>query len=164
MTHSLRGIQTSTEPLVLSETSLKSSLKLFTVWVEIRNWKIVISLFLLLHALNVFKIYDTFGIRFHWQNVFFWRWICSPLGILGNGFLSLVKVIIATNIAETSLTIDGIYYVVDPGFVKQKVYNSKTGMDQLLVTPISQVRLFLSPYVLCMIVTFRVTFWRLIRL
>ncbi|CAG0899777.1 unnamed protein product, partial [Cyprideis torosa] len=36
-------------------------------------------------------------------------------------------VVIATNIAETSLTIDGIYYVVDPGFVKQKAYNSKTG-------------------------------------
>ena len=49
------------------------------------------------------------------------------------------QVIIATNIAETSLTIDGIYYVVDPGFVKQIVYNSKTGIDQLLVTPISQV-------------------------
>lgn len=49
------------------------------------------------------------------------------------------QVIIATNIAETSLTIDGIYYVVDPGFVKQNVYNSKTGMDQLIVTPISQV-------------------------
>ncbi|KAI5635473.1 oligonucleotide/oligosaccharide-binding (OB)-fold domain-containing protein [Phthorimaea operculella] len=48
------------------------------------------------------------------------------------------KVVIATNIAETSLTIDGIYYVVDPGFVKQKVYNSKTGMDSLVVTPISQ--------------------------
>ncbi|KAH0567480.1 ATP-dependent RNA helicase DHX8-like [Cotesia glomerata] len=48
------------------------------------------------------------------------------------------KVVIATNIAETSLTIDGIYYVVDPGFVKQKVYNSKTGMDSLIVTPISQ--------------------------
>ena len=50
-----------------------------------------------------------------------------------------LQVVIATNIAETSLTIDGIYYVVDPGFVKQKVYNSKTGMDQLIVTPISQV-------------------------
>ena len=50
------------------------------------------------------------------------------------------KVIIATNIAETSLTIDGVYYVVDPGFVKQKVYNSKTGMDALVVTPISQAQ------------------------
>ncbi|KAF1744604.1 hypothetical protein MXB_2123 [Myxobolus squamalis] len=50
------------------------------------------------------------------------------------------KVVIATNIAETSLTIDGIYYVVDPGFVKQKVYNSKSGIDQLLVTPISQAQ------------------------
>lgn len=52
---------------------------------------------------------------------------------------NILQVVIATNIAETSLTIDGIYYVVDPGFVKQKVYNSKTGMDQLVVTPISQV-------------------------
>ncbi|VDP13935.1 unnamed protein product [Soboliphyme baturini] len=50
------------------------------------------------------------------------------------------KVVIATNIAETSLTIDGIFYVVDPGFVKQKIYIPKTGMDSLVVTPISQAQ------------------------
>lgn len=39
--------------------------------------------------------------------------------------------------AEASLTIDGIYYVVDPGFCKQNVYNPKLGMDSLVVCPIS---------------------------
>ncbi|KAJ7530335.1 hypothetical protein O6H91_15G089800 [Diphasiastrum complanatum] len=48
------------------------------------------------------------------------------------------KVVVATNIAEASLTIDGIYYVVDPGFAKQKVYNPKLGLDSLVITPVSQ--------------------------
>jgi ATP-dependent RNA helicase DHX8/PRP22 len=48
------------------------------------------------------------------------------------------KCVIATNIAEASLTIDGIYYVVDPGFCKIKIFNSKLGMDTLVVAPISQ--------------------------
>ncbi|KAG6919467.1 hypothetical protein DXG01_005726 [Tephrocybe rancida] len=48
------------------------------------------------------------------------------------------KVIVATNIAETSLTVDGILYVVDGGYSKLKVYNPKVGMDALQITPISQ--------------------------
>nr|XP_054769577.1 pre-mRNA-splicing factor ATP-dependent RNA helicase DHX16-like [Lytechinus pictus] len=48
------------------------------------------------------------------------------------------KVVLATNIAETSLTIDGIIYVIDPGFCKQKSYNARTGMESLVVTPISK--------------------------
>ncbi|PNX97746.1 pre-mRNA-splicing factor ATP-dependent RNA helicase dhx16-like protein [Trifolium pratense] len=48
------------------------------------------------------------------------------------------KVVLATNIAETSLTIDGIKYVIDPGFCKMKTYNPRTGIESLLVTPISK--------------------------
>lgn len=50
------------------------------------------------------------------------------------------KVVIATNIAETSITIDGIYYVVDPGFVKLNAYDPKLGMDSLIISPISQAQ------------------------
>ncbi|RSH78959.1 DEAH-box ATP-dependent RNA helicase prp43 [Apiotrichum porosum] len=48
------------------------------------------------------------------------------------------KVVVSTNIAETSLTIDGIVYVVDPGFCKQKVYNPRIRVESLLVSPISK--------------------------
>ncbi|OWB56970.1 hypothetical protein B5S28_g2890 [[Candida] boidinii] len=47
------------------------------------------------------------------------------------------KCIISTNIAETSLTVDGIMYVIDSGLCKLKVFNSKIGMDTLQITPIS---------------------------
>ncbi|ETW10395.1 hypothetical protein, variant [Aphanomyces invadans] len=48
------------------------------------------------------------------------------------------KVVLGTNIAETSLTIPGICYVIDAGFCKQTNYNPHTGMESLLVMPISQ--------------------------
>ena len=48
------------------------------------------------------------------------------------------KVVLATNIAETSLTINGICYVVDTGFNKQKSFNARSGMESLQVTPVSQ--------------------------
>ena len=45
--------------------------------------------------------------------------------------------------------------MVDPGFVKQKVYNSKTGMDSLVVTPISQVNHIKSRHLTKFVETWR---------
>ncbi|KAL0228004.1 hypothetical protein RCL1_004147 [Eukaryota sp. TZLM3-RCL] len=50
------------------------------------------------------------------------------------------KIVVSTNIAETSLTVDGVKYVVDCGYYKCKVYNPSIGMDSLFITPISRAQ------------------------
>ncbi|KAE9552169.1 hypothetical protein FO519_004616 [Halicephalobus sp. NKZ332] len=48
------------------------------------------------------------------------------------------KIVVATNIAETSVTIPGISFVVDSGFVKMKIMDPRNGIESLMVVPISQ--------------------------
>uniref|UniRef100_I1Q087 RNA helicase n=2 Tax=Oryza glaberrima TaxID=4538 RepID=I1Q087_ORYGL len=50
------------------------------------------------------------------------------------------KVVLATNIAETSVTIPGIKYVIDPGMVKARAYNPVTGMESLIIIPVSKAQ------------------------
>ncbi|KAI3425228.1 hypothetical protein D9Q98_008996 [Chlorella vulgaris] len=48
------------------------------------------------------------------------------------------KVVVSTNIAETSVTLEGIVYVIDSCFAKQRCYNPLTGLESLLIAPISK--------------------------
>ena len=48
------------------------------------------------------------------------------------------KVVVSTNIAEASLTIDGIVHVVDCGFVKLRTFAPSTGVSALTVAPVSK--------------------------
>ncbi|CAO2830197.1 unnamed protein product [Amaranthus hypochondriacus] len=50
------------------------------------------------------------------------------------------KVILATNIAETSVTIPGIKYVIDPGVVKARNFNPRTGIESLNIIPTSKAQ------------------------
>lgn len=48
------------------------------------------------------------------------------------------RIVLATNVAETSLTVPGIRYVVDAGMARVKRYSFRSKVEQLLVEPISQ--------------------------
>ncbi|KAG8371749.1 hypothetical protein BUALT_Bualt13G0120400 [Buddleja alternifolia] len=50
------------------------------------------------------------------------------------------KVILATNIAETSVTIPGIKYVIDPGMVKVRTYDASTGIEPLIIVKTSKAQ------------------------
>ena len=49
-----------------------------------------------------------------------------------------IKIILSTNIAETSVTIPGIRFVIDSGLVKIRTYKNSTGIDALKVEAISK--------------------------
>ena len=51
---------------------------------------------------------------------------------------SVRKIIVSTNLAETSVTIEGVVYVIDCGFVKVKTFDSRSNTEKLVVAPISK--------------------------
>lgn len=48
------------------------------------------------------------------------------------------KVILSTNIAEASVTIEGIVFVIDSGYVKLRAYDARLGIENLIVVPVSR--------------------------
>ena len=48
------------------------------------------------------------------------------------------KIILATNIAETSVTIPGVRFVIDCGFMKVRTYDNRKLLDMLSVVPVSK--------------------------
>ena len=48
------------------------------------------------------------------------------------------RIVLATNVAETSLTVPGIRYVIDPGFARISRYNRRTKVQRLPIEPVSQ--------------------------
>ncbi len=51
---------------------------------------------------------------------------------------ALRRIVLATNVAETSLTVPGIRYVIDPGTARVKRYSARNKVEQLLVEKVSQ--------------------------
>ena len=66
--------------------------------------------------------------------------LCPPCFSDAEAHGAPAQVVLATNIAETSITIPGVRYVVDPGFVKARSYNARCGSDSLQVVPVSQAQ------------------------
>ncbi|WP_420865639.1 helicase-related protein, partial [Streptomyces prasinopilosus] len=48
------------------------------------------------------------------------------------------RIVLATNVAETSLTVPGIKYVIDPGFARISRYSHRTKVQRLPIEPVSQ--------------------------
>lgn len=79
-----------------------------------------------IYNLEVFKAYSNLDSMEHLDDAF------KPVAA------GKRKLVISTNLAEASLTIPGIVYVIDPGYTKTKLYDSKTGVESLTVLPISK--------------------------
>ncbi|CAK9148192.1 unnamed protein product [Ilex paraguariensis] len=111
----------SSDALQTSKATIKGALDFYMPFQE----KSVCSLRLAEHRLIVLPLYS--GLSRADQDLVF---LPTPRGKR--------KVVISTNIAETSLTLEGIVYVVDSGFSKQRFYNPITDIENLVVAPISK--------------------------